>query len=71
MHKKCIFINKIIHLVNNKKYIKPIIIGHSSDDSEVIVKAFLDINISLKNDIFIISKRCNKYYNKIFLIVIS
>ena len=38
---------------------------------KLIVKAFLDIYISLKNDIFIISKRCNKYYNKIFLIVIS
>jgi hypothetical protein len=45
MHKKCIFINKIIDLVYNKKYIKLIIIGHSSDDSEVIVKAFLDASV--------------------------
>ena len=63
MHKKCILINKIIDLVNIKKYIKPIIIGHSSDDSEVIVKAFLDAGV----DYFEKKPTNFNNFNKIFL----
>ena len=37
---KMYYFKKIIDLVKKENYIKPIIIGHSSDDTGVVIKAF-------------------------------
>ena len=41
MHIKGNWFIKINDLIKNQNYIKPVIVGHSSDDSKDIIDAFL------------------------------
>ena len=42
MHLKCKYLIKINNLIKNYDFIKPFMIGHSTDDSKDIVNAFIN-----------------------------